>query len=151
MNGIPDLNRSSSPIARISGWLFSSRILRCLLIGLIGFITLVALVYAEENWRGTRACEQYKRKMAAIGEVLDWSTLFPAAIPDEQNIFKAPKMSEWFLDRRSLAQAPLDHPVTNDFARQFINQQSNIEITNADRAGSYLVWSDQFQDDFDII
>src|SRR5215467_15757052 len=136
MNGIPDLNRSSSPIARISACLFSRRILRRLLLGFIAIITLVALVYAEENWRGTRACEQYKRKMAAIGEVLDWSTLFPAAVPDGQNIFKAPKMSEWFLDRRSLAQAPLDHPVTNDFARRFFGAKSNIEITNANGAKS---------------
>jgi hypothetical protein len=89
--------------------------------------------------------------MAAMGEVLDWSTLFPPAVPDEQNIFKAPKISEWFLDRRSLAQAPLDHPVTNDFARQFFNQKSNIEITNTEGADRYLAWSDQFQDDFDII
>src|SRR5262245_292160 len=149
MKDVPDLR--SSRFARISGRLFSRRILRRLLISFVALITLIALVYAEENWRGQRACEQYKRRMAAMGEVVDWAAYMPAPVPDDQNIFKAPKMSEWFLDRRAIYEAPLDHPVTNDFARRLINPESTVEITNASEAVSYLAWSDQFQADFDTI
>jgi hypothetical protein len=149
MKEIPDLR--ASRIVRVSGLLFSRRILRRLLIGLVAFITLIMLVYAEENWRGKRAWEQHKRRMTAMGEVWDWSAFIPQPVPDEQNIFKAPKMSEWFLDRRPIYEAPLDHPITNDFARRLLNTNSTVEITNVPEAASYLAWSGQFQDDFDTI
>ena len=151
MNGIPDLNRSSSLIARVFGWLFSRRILRRLLISLAALVTLIALLYAEENWRGNRAWEQHKRQLAAMGEVWDWSVFVPSPVPDDQNIFKAPKISEWFLDPRPVFEAPLDHPITNDFARRLINPKTTVEITNLPDAESYLAWSDQFQADFDTI
>jgi hypothetical protein len=151
MKEIPQLNRSSSAIARISGWMFSRRILRRLLMGFVALITIIALVYAEENWRGRRAWEQCKRKMAAMGEVWDWSALIPSPVPDEQNIFKASKMSEWFLDQRAIYEAPLDHPVTNEFARRLSNTNSPIEIASVPEAESYLAWSDQFQVDFDTM
>ena len=151
MNEIPDLNRSSSLPARVFGWLFSRRILRRLLLGFAALITFTALAYAEENWRGGRAWEAYKHAMAARGETLDWSAYIPAPVPDDQNVFKAPKMAEWFLDQRALSEAPLDHPITNDFARQLINPKSIVTITNASEAANYLAWSDQFQPDFDTI
>lgn len=151
MKEIPDLNQSFSPMALISRGVFSRRILRRLLLGVVAVITLIALVYAEENWRGRRACEQYKRRMAAREEVLDWAAFLPSPVPAEQNIFKAPKMAEWFLDQRALYEAPLAHPITNDFARRLINRNSTIEITSAADAQSYLAWSDPFQADFDII
>ena len=116
MKEIPDLNRSRSLMARIRRRAFSRKMMRRLLIGLAAFVTLIALVYAEENWRGKRAWEQCKRRMAAMGEVCDFSAFIPAPVPDEQNIYKAPKMSEWFLDQRAIYEFPLDHPVTNDFA-----------------------------------
>lgn len=149
MKDIPDLR--SSWRARFSGWVFSRRILRRLLLGFVAFLTLILVVYAEENWRGKRAWEQYKGRLAARGELWDWSAFIPAPVPDDQNIFKARKMSEWFLDKRAIYEAPLDHPITNDFARRFINTNSTIEITNVSEARSYVAWSEQFQADFDTI
>ena len=86
-----------------------------------------------------------------MGEVLDWTAFIPAPVPDDQNIFKAPKMAEWFLDQRAIYEAPLDHPVTNDFARRLTNPKSTAAITNVSEATDYLAWSDQFQPDFDTI
>jgi len=60
-------------------------------------VTLVALFYAVENWRGKRAWDQCKRELEAKGEVLDWAAYIPPPVPDDQNIFKAPKMTEWFV------------------------------------------------------
>ena len=149
MNEIPDLR--SSRFVRFSRRLCSRKSLRRILIGLVAFITLIALVYAEENWRGKRAWEQHKRKMADAGEEWDWSAFIPKPVPDGQNIFKAPHMAEWFLDQRAIFEAPLDHPITNDFARRLINPKSTADITSIAEAESYLAWSDQFQADFDAI
>ena len=67
-------------------------------------VTLVAVCYAVENWRGKRAWEKCRRELEAKGEGLDWNALIPAPVPDDQNIFKAPKMAEWFV-RKTWAQA----------------------------------------------
>jgi hypothetical protein len=66
--------------------------------------TMLAVFYAVENWRGQRAWEKCRREQEAKGEVLDWNALIPAPVPDEQNIYKAPKMAEWFV-KKSWAEA----------------------------------------------
>ncbi len=129
----------------------SPRILRRALVAVAGLITLVAIIYARVNWHGKREWENFKREMASKGEVWDWSVYAPAPVPDAQNIFKAPKMAEWFGDNRSLIDAPLDRRVTNSFAQRYANPDSTTEIKTAAGAASYLAWSDQFQGDFDTI
>jgi hypothetical protein len=86
---------------RLGAVLFTWRNARRLLAGLVILATLIAVFYAEENWRGKRAWEKCKRELEAKGEVLDWSAYIPAPIPDEQNIIKVPKMAEWFIKPRS--------------------------------------------------
>jgi hypothetical protein len=112
---------------------------------------LVAIIYARVNWHGRQEWENCKREMAARGEVLDWSFYLPAPVPDDQNIFKAPNMTEWFGDDRNILDAPLDHRVTNSFARRYANPDSTAEIKTPAAAAGYLAWSDQFQADFATI
>ena len=71
--------------------------------------TLTGLFYAVENWRGKRAWEKCRRELEAKGEVLDWNAYIPAPVPDEQNIYKAPKMAEWFV-KGSVAEAVSSEP-----------------------------------------
>ena len=66
----------------------------------LGLIGLVVLFYAEEDLRGWRAWENCKHELAAKGEVLDWNAYIPPPVPDDQNFFKAPNMSEWFIKGR---------------------------------------------------
>jgi hypothetical protein len=68
------------------GW----RILRRLLITAAILATLLAAFYAEEDWRGKRAWENYKREWEAKGEKFDWQAFVPPAVPDDQNFFTAP-------------------------------------------------------------
>jgi hypothetical protein len=68
------------------GW----RILRRLLIGVAIFATLIAILYAEEDWRGKRAWENYKHEWEAKGEKFDWQAFVPPSVPDDQNFFTAP-------------------------------------------------------------
>jgi hypothetical protein len=73
------------------------RNLRRTLMGLAVLATLIACFYTEENWRGKRAWDICKRELQAKGAALDWNAYIPAPVPDERNIFKAPKMQEWFV------------------------------------------------------
>src|SRR5476651_859788 len=79
-----------------SGW----RIVRRILVGIAVLATLIALLYAEEDWRGKRAWENCKRELEAKGAVLDWNAYIPPPVPDDQNVFKAPKMTEWFVRQK---------------------------------------------------
>jgi len=69
-----------------SGW----RILRRSLIALAVLATLIAIFYAEEDWRGKRAWENYKCVWEAKGEKFDWQAFVPPSVPDDQNFFTAP-------------------------------------------------------------
>jgi hypothetical protein len=65
------------------------RLLRWGLIGLAVVSTLAAILVTEENWRGKRAWENYKREAEARGERFDLASLVPP-VPDDQNFFCAP-------------------------------------------------------------
>ena len=88
------VNRSTT--VRFFRWLCSWRTLRRVLIGLAWLVTLVALFHGEENWRGRRAWDQYRRALEAQGAQLDFKALVPKPVPDEQNFAAAPVIKSWF-------------------------------------------------------
>ncbi len=55
-----------------------------------GAATLAAVLITEENWRGKRAWENYRHVAEARGERLDLAFVIPPAVPDDQNFFCAP-------------------------------------------------------------
>ena len=71
-------------------WLFCWRNFKRFLFGLAGFIALIALFYAEEDWRGKHAWEKFKREWEAKGERFDRASVIPPAVPDEQNFALTP-------------------------------------------------------------
>ena len=87
--------------------LFSWRVMRRCLFVFACLVTLLGLFYAVEDWRGKRAWEKCRRELEAKGAVLDWNAYIPAPVPDEQNIFKAPKMTEWFTQPSLAAAFPI--------------------------------------------
>jgi len=66
------------------------RIVRRILIALAIVVTLIAVFYAEEDWRGKHAWENYKHEWEANGEKFDWQAFVPPSVPDDQNFFTAP-------------------------------------------------------------
>src|SRR5260370_22940460 len=60
-------------------------------------LTLIALFYTEENWRGRRVWDHCRKQLESKGVNIDWSAHIPPPVPDEQNMFKAPGISEWFI------------------------------------------------------
>ena len=71
-------------------WIFHWRNFKRFLFGLVCFITLIALFYAEENWRGKHDWNKFKREWEAKGEKFDRASVIPPAVPDEQNFALTP-------------------------------------------------------------
>ena len=76
--------------------LFSWRTIRRCLFALVCLLTLVALFYAEENWRGRHAWNTYRRELEARGEQLDFRAFIPKPVPDDQNFAATPFLKAWF-------------------------------------------------------
>ena len=72
------------------GWLCCWKNFRRFLFSVACIATLIGLVYAEENWRGRRAWENYKQEREAKGEQFDFADFIPPAVPDDQNFAFSP-------------------------------------------------------------
>jgi len=86
-----------STTRRFLKWLFCWRTVRRGLIGVAGLITLLALLYTEENIRGKRAWDTYRRDAEARGEHLDFKALIPQPVPDDQNFAATLFIQSWFV------------------------------------------------------
>ena len=64
-------------VQRFSGWLFSRRVVRRMLIAFAWLVTVVVLFYAEENWRGWHAWNRYRQPLAAQGVPFDYRAFIP--------------------------------------------------------------------------
>ena len=146
MNGMHNGNRHSI-FRRFFRW-FSGRRIITLLIGLAGLFALIAVIYIEEDWRGHRAWENYKRSLAAKGEVLDWNAYIPAPVPDDQNVMKAFRMEEWF---SFPGYRNWRFPTTNGLAKSLSNPQTTADLTDKNAAANYLAWSAQFEPEFETM
>jgi hypothetical protein len=88
----PGTSRANRMVRGVFSWRCARRmafVCACL-------VTLLALGITIENWRGRKAWEQYAQSMEARGEKLDFNSLLPGVIPDEQNFFMAPVFSGTF-------------------------------------------------------
>jgi hypothetical protein len=72
------------------GCFFSWRNFKRLLFGLACLATLVALAYAEEDWRGWHAWNKFKHEWEAKGEKFDFASVVPPPVPDDQNFALTP-------------------------------------------------------------
>ena len=77
-------------VQRFFGWLFSRRVIRKMLIGLAWLVTIVVLFYAEEDWRGWHAWNNYRQQLEAGGAQLDYRAFIPKPVPDDQNFAAIP-------------------------------------------------------------
>jgi hypothetical protein len=109
---------------------------------------LASLFYAEEDWRGKRAWKKCKAELEAKGYVLDWNKYTPSTIPNDENIFKAPKMQEWFVDRGGSELSKRIYSTNENLTAYF--GTSNLIVT-AEAAQKYLSWSKQFEPDLNLI
>lgn len=80
---------------------------RGILFLLAAAITFCALLLAEENWRGARAWEKFKREQEAKGESFDPARLIPPKVPDAENFAMTPYFAPVF----RLTPEVLRHPI----------------------------------------
>jgi hypothetical protein len=71
-------------------WICCWKNFRRFLFALACFITLIALFYAEEDWRGKHDWEKFKQHWEAKGEKFDFKDFIPPPVPDDQNFAMAP-------------------------------------------------------------
>ncbi|HUZ06551.1 MAG TPA: hypothetical protein VMV89_03595, partial [Candidatus Paceibacterota bacterium] len=77
-------------LATFIRWLFCWRNFKRSLFCLACFATLIALFYAEEDWRGWHDWNQFKHQWEAKGEKFDWQSIVPPPVPDDQNFAMQP-------------------------------------------------------------
>ena len=75
-------------------WIFHWQNIKRFLFGLACFATLLALIYAEEDWRGWHAWNKFKHEWEAKGEKFDYASVVPPPVPDDQNFAMAPIWAE---------------------------------------------------------
>ncbi len=71
-------------------WLCCWRNFKRFLFGCACLATLIALFYAEEDWRGKHDWEKYKHQWEAKGEKFNFADFVPPPVPDDQNFAMAP-------------------------------------------------------------
>jgi uncharacterized integral membrane protein len=99
--------------------LFSPRFRRPTIFTLLCLATLVALFYAEEDWRGKHAWNRCQSEWAAKGETPDWQSVVPPAVPDDQNFALAPVVASSYsqlLDEHGHEKHPQDTNIINRLA-----------------------------------
>jgi len=79
-------------VRRPFGWITARRVF----FGLVCLVTLVVLFYAEENWRGARAWNKYRKELEGSGAELDLAAFVPKPVLDEENFAATPLIKSWF-------------------------------------------------------
>jgi len=72
------------------GLVYCCRHFKRIFFGLACFATLIALFYAEEDWRGWHAWNKFKHEWEAKGEKFNFKDFVPPPVPDDQNFAMAP-------------------------------------------------------------
>jgi hypothetical protein len=75
-----------------------------LLVAFVGLFTLIALLLTEENWRGKRAWDNFKREWEAKGERLDLAFFIPKSVPDDLNFVSTPFFAPLLQRERDMAE-----------------------------------------------
>src|SRR5208282_2998674 len=103
-------------LASLIRWLCCWRNFKKFLFGLACFATLVALVYAEEDWRGWHAWQKFKHGWEAKGEKFDFASVVPPPVPDDQNFALTPVVASCYaawLDKNGNRVKPYNTKVVN--------------------------------------
>ncbi len=76
--------------------LSSRRVWKALGYAALGLVTVIALFFAVENWRGARAWKQVRDELRAKGEPLSFAELVPPMPPADENFAMTPFFRGFF-------------------------------------------------------
>ena len=77
---------------------FGGRWLRPTLVCLGSWAVMLAIFYAEEDWRGQRDWNRYRQAAEARGESLDFRAYVPKPVPQAENFAASDIVQSWMLD-----------------------------------------------------
>ena len=126
----------------IARWFCNWRNLRRFVFGAACVTTLVALFYAEEDWRGKHDWEKYKQAGAAKGENFDWPSILPPPVPEDQNFAFSPvwiaeiKMN--FGSQTTQSEAWYGHRIYNDDVSKLA---ALVPVSTSGLVGTNYWWS----------
>ena len=136
-------------------WLFCWRNLKRLLFGAACLATLIALCYAEEDWRGWHAWNQFKHEWEAKGERFDRASVVPPPVPEEQNFALTPLVAssyEMLLDKNGHFLWPRHTNVVNRLQMSPYGDSSLLALpTNGTgnwrtaKTGNLTVWQQYYR------
>jgi hypothetical protein len=92
----PTSSRQRRSFLRPGRPLFTWPRIRRGLLALVWLATLVALFYAEEDWRGRHAWRNYEQQLLARGTLPGLAPQVPKPVPDEQNFAMTPYLAPLF-------------------------------------------------------
>jgi hypothetical protein len=99
---------------------------RRLLIVIAWAVTIIALFYGEEDWRGRHAWNKYSDALKAQGAELDFKAFVPAPIPDAENFAATPEIQSWFVQNTNAGAQRFQNKWNSDaFARTNIKPISD--------------------------
>lgn len=124
---------------RLVRWLFSWRTVRRTLIGVAVLVTLYALYCTEENVRGKRDWERYRREAESRGEQLDFAAFVPKPVPDGQNFAATPLIKSWFRKEN----LPASDKLWND---NYSRAAARMGVDNGRRVTDIAAWAMAFDD-----
>lgn len=87
-------------LERFGRWLFSWRSVRAAVFGVLALLTLIAMFYVVENWRGRYAWKKYRAAATSRGVQFDFRACIPPSVPDEQNFAMTPLLA-WLFEYES--------------------------------------------------
>jgi hypothetical protein len=108
------------------------RVIRKMLIGLAWLATIIALFYAEEDWRGAHEWNHYRQQLEANGAQLDLAAFIPKPVPDNQNFAAIPVIESWFTQRTNFDKKWADNYA---LASSMIGSESNPPAPEGKQGG----------------
>jgi hypothetical protein len=115
------------------------------LIALVWVVTMIALFYGEEDWRGRRTWNKYSDALKAQGEELDFKAFIPQPIPDAENFAATPEIQSWFIQHTNIGESRFENKWNTD-----VFDQTNIKpISDSDkirrRMTDLVAWQRAFE------
>lgn len=101
-------------------------------------LTLIALVYAEEDWRGWYALRQYQHQWEAKGANFDFAQIIPAPVPDDQNFALTPIVASSYAMRMDRNGHELNPPDTNVINRLHMESLGNEKYGWMEEKGNWM-------------
>jgi hypothetical protein len=123
--------------ASLASWLRSWRYF----IALLGLSFLVALFYAEENWRGKRDWQRYRDQMAARGKPMAPSAFIPKPVPMSENFAMTPLLAPLFEFRPGTQKWRITNAIqlASGFAPLYDSAANMVTSPKTERSNSWMV------------